>query len=114
MPPRQFSRYSFCQALRDEEGRTYLTERVPFGFRVLADTYLHTVVQGDTLFALAGRHYAGLPRPSGLWWVIADFQPEPILDPTIALVPGSRLFIPSLRAVQELIFNEQRRYEDDI
>ncbi len=114
MPPRQYSRYTFSTAVPDEEGRLYLTPRVPFRFRVLSDTVLHVVGDGDTLHALAARAYAGVPRPAGLWWVIADFQPDPILDPTITLAAGSTLFIPSLRCVQELVFSEARRGEDDV
>lgn len=114
MPPRQYSRYSFSVATPDDQGRVFMSPRIPFRFRVFADTTIYLVRQGDTLYALAGRYYAGLPRPAGLWWVIADFQPEPIVDPTIQLVPGSKLMIPSLRVLQELVFSETRRTESDV
>lgn len=114
MPPRQYSRNTFCLAVPDEVGRLYLTPRNPYRFRVLTDTVLHVVGDGDTLQALAARAYAGLPRPAGLWWVIADFQPDPILDPTVQLGAGTTLFIPSLRVVQELVFSESRRNEEDV
>ena len=114
MPPRRYSRFMFTTAVTDEAGRLYLTERTPFRFRPLVDTKQHTVKQGDSLWMLAARHYKGLPRPAGLWWVIADFQPEPIIDPTLLLQPGQVLFIPALRVVQEQIFNEARRREDDV
>jgi hypothetical protein len=111
MPPRRFSRYSFSAAVLDDAGRLFLTEREPFRFRSLPDTRQHVVQAGDTLFSLAGRYFAPLPRPSGLWWVIADFQPEPIHDPTLALDLGRVVFIPSVRVITEEVFAEARRQE---
>jgi hypothetical protein len=58
---------------------------------------------GSTAFAAA--------RPAGLWWVIADFQPDPVHDPTLSLEPGRVLVVPSIRTVQEEIFSETRRAE---
>lgn len=81
----------------------------PYRFRVFADNVEHVVREGDTLWTLAHRYYLGVERPAGLWWIIADFQPQPIHDPTLALVPGAVLVIPSLRTVQEEIFSERRR-----
>jgi Tfp pilus assembly protein FimV len=114
MPPRRYSRYSLTTAVTDERGRLYLTERVPFRYRSRADTREYTVRPGDTLYTIAARQYAGLERPAGLWWVIADFQPQPIVDPTVQLVAGQLLFLPSLRVVQEEIFSERRRGEVDV
>jgi hypothetical protein len=111
MPPRRLSRFTFSAAVLDDAGRLLLTEREPYRFRTLADTRQHVVRQGDTLFTLAGRYFAPLPRPAGLWWVIADFQPEPIHDPTLALDLGRLVFIPSVRVVTEEIFSEARRQE---
>ncbi len=111
MPPRRFSRHSFSAAVLDDAGRLLLTEREPYRFRALADTRQHVVQQGETLFTLAGRYFAPLPRPTGLWWVIADFQPEPIHDPTLALDLGRLLFVVSVRVITEEIFSEARRQE---
>ncbi len=111
MPPRRFSRPTFCSGILDEEGRLCLTEREPYRYRALPDNRQHVVKTGETLFALAGRYFASLPRPAGLWWVIADFQPDPIHDPTLTLEPGRALVIPSLRTVLEEIFSESRRDE---
>ena len=111
MPPRRFSRFSFSAAVLDDAGRLFLTEREPFRFRSFPDNRQHVVQQGDTLFSLAGRYFAPLPRPSGLWWVIADFQPEPIHDPTLALDLGRVVFIPSVRVITEEVFAEARRQE---
>jgi hypothetical protein len=111
MPPRRFSRYTFTSAVVDDEGRLFLTDREPFLHRALPDSRQHLVKEGETLFSLAGRYFSPLPRPAGLWWVIADFQPEPIHDPTLALEPGRTLVVPSVRTVLEEIFSEARRGE---
>ena len=76
-----------------------------------ADNRQHVVKEGETLFSLAGRYFAPLPRPAGLWWVIADFQPDPVQDPTLSLDVGRVVVVPSLRTVTELIFSETRRRE---
>lgn len=112
MPVDVFSRDRFCDALQDDEGRLFLTEREPYTYRELPDTRVHVVGEGDTLTSLAARYFSGLPNASLLWWVIADFQPGGgIFDPTIRLAVGSRLYIPSVRTVEEDIFNEKRRKE---
>ncbi len=111
MPPRRYSRYTFCAGVLDEAGRLFLTEREPYRYRALPDNRQHVVKEGETLFTLAGRYYSALPRPAGLWWVIADFQPDPIHDPTLQLEPGRALIVPSLRTVLEEVFSEKRRQE---
>ena len=70
------------------------------------------VAQGDTLEGLAGRYFAPLPRACGFWWVLADFQPDPIVDPTLELDVGRRLVVPSLRVLTDVILSEQRRRFD--
>lgn len=111
MPPRRFSRFTFSSGVLDDDERLFLTERDPFRFRALADNRQHVVKEGDTLFSLAGRYFASLPRPSGLWWIIADFQPDPIHDPTLALDIGRVVLVPSVRTVIEEVFSERRRTE---
>lgn len=113
MPPRRTSRYLYTEGIRDTSDRFYLTERIPFRFKALADNRQHRVGVGDTLHQLAARYFKRLRRPAGYWWVIADFQPVPIFDPTIALVPGSVIVIPSVRTLLEEVFNEARRRESE-
>lgn len=109
MPPRRFSRYTFSVGIEDPEGDLILTDPEPFRFRNLEDNRVHVVGGGETLWELADRYFQPMPRAAGLWWIIADFQPDPIHDPTVKLTPGRRLIIPSIRTVQEEIFNERRR-----
>ncbi|MFH0899379.1 MAG: LysM domain-containing protein [Pseudomonadota bacterium] len=111
VPPRSGSRYLFCSGVRDGVGVLHFTEREPYRFHEHRDNRIHTVVQGDTLWSLAGRYFAPLPRACGYWWAIADFQPDPIVDPTLALDTGRRLFIPSLRVLTDVILGEARRRE---
>ena len=111
MPPRSGSRYTFSSGTYDDDGILYLTEREPYRFCAQPDTRLHTVVQGDTLFNLAGRYFAPLARACGFWWAIADFQPDPIVDPTLELDSGRTLFIPAVRVLTDVILGEARRRE---
>lgn len=111
MPVLVGSRYTFCIAVQDDEARWFLTEREPFGFVAFPDNRVHAVVQGDTLFALAGRYFAPLPRACGFWWAIADFQPSDgaIVDPTLDLEVGRTIYIPSVRVLTDIILGESRR-----
>ena len=109
MPPRVGSRHSFTLGVHDGAGKLHLTEREPYRFRAHADNRVHVVVQGDTLWDLAGRYFAPLPRACGFWWAIADYQPDPIVDPTLVLEPGRRLFIPSLRVLTDVVLGEAGR-----
>jgi hypothetical protein len=111
MPPRRFSRYEFTLGIRDDDARLFLTDREPFRFRSLPDNRLHEVKEGETIFTIAGRYFRPRSRAAGLWWIIADFQPDPIQDPTIPLDLGRRLFVPSLRTIDEEILSERRRRE---
>lgn len=111
MPIFERSRFTFCQSWFDESGRVFLDDRKPYGYQAFADNTLHVVQGGDTLYGIAGQQFRPLPRAAGLWWVIADFQPNPIHDPTIKLVEGSVLVLPSVRTVLEEILSETRRTE---
>lgn len=111
MPPRRFSRHTFTRAFTDDDGNLLLSDPEPFRFKVFDDNRFHVVKDGDSLFSLAAKYFRGVSRPAGLWWVIADFQPEPIHDPTVKLESGKVVVIPSLRTVFEEVFSEQRRDE---
>lgn len=110
MPPQPFSRYFFTQGIKDVNDNLLLTERVPYRYQDLPDNRFHIVKSGDTLHTLANRYFDGvIANPADFYWVICDFQPEPILDPTLTLAPGRLLVIPSVRVLTEEIFSETRR-----
>jgi hypothetical protein len=109
MPLQVGSRYSFCLALTDAEGQMFLTERDPYTYVDLPDTRTHAAVSSDTLFSLAAKYFAPLPRACGFWWVIADFQPDPIVDPTLTLDVGRLVYIPSNRVLTDVILGQARR-----
>ena len=113
MRPGRMSRYVFCREYAEPDGTVMLTEPVPFDFVDLADNRRHIVKQGDTLWGLAALYFIAdkIERPADLWWIIADFQPAPIYDPTEALTPGRVLHIPSLRTLAERCFSAARRRE---
>lgn len=111
MPPGNTSRYLFCEGLKDSAGRLYLSDRVPYRYREREDNRFHVVKEGDSLFTLAHEYFSQLERPSQFYWVLADYQLDPIVDATRRLPVGSQIVIPSVRVLIEEIFNEARRDE---
>lgn len=110
MPPQLYSRYQYCSSFADPvTGKLMLSDREPYRFAPFPDNVQHQVQGGDTLPRLAARYFAPLPDAAQLWWIIADFQEDPIFDPTILLEVGRVLAIPSLQTVLTEIFDESRR-----
>lgn len=103
--PSAYSRDRYCVGITDEDGNLYLTDVEPFRYRDLPDNIVHTVVQGETWETIALAEYGR----ADLWWVIPDYQPEPVHDPTIAPTGGTALVLPSSRVVFEEIISEERR-----
>lgn len=101
MPPRAMSRHQFSIGLTDTKGRLYLSDPEPYRFQSFPDNRQHVVKDGDTLQGLAARFFPD-EDAALLWWAIAWFQPDPILDPTLALEAGSTLVIPGPSALRAI------------
>lgn len=84
-------------------GSTYFGTREPISFIDDRDNFIHLVEAGDTLESLAERFFDGFPDAANMWWVLAEFQPTPIQDPTLRLRPGSMLIVPSSTIVSNLV-----------
>ena len=98
----EFSRYKHAVLMQDSTQHLYLDLRATLDY-LSAEETVFPVTAGDTLQNIAARVFAGLPNAAMLWWVIADFQPEPIIDPTVELTEGDWLVIPSKGDVQNWI-----------
>ena len=99
----RYSRWQYSDTFVHTDDLLYVEEREPFeGAPDIAEVgyeYIeHTVVDGDTLFSLAGYYYHRLlPRACALWWAIAEANE--IVDPTQKLVAGMKLVVPDYQYV---------------
>jgi len=102
------SRHVLARLLQNDEDQIFSADREPLEFRQDRRNRMHTVIRGDTLWTLAERYFPHYAGAANLWWVIADYQDPPIIDPTIALAPGSFVVIPPPEIMLEL-FSDLRR-----
>jgi hypothetical protein len=101
------SRYLQAQAIRSADGHVYFALRFKAEYYGGRDEAMHRIIGGDTLQNIAARYYKGaFNNAAAKWWAICDLQPEPILDPTIALTAGKFLIVPSVGDVQSVIQGE--------
>ena len=112
IPPSELSVFRFCQAYDAPNGVSFLTDVAPFTYVEREDTIRHVVVGDQSLEEIASIHYQVYGEQAyELMRVIAAFQPDPIFDPTIPLEPGRTILVPSIRAIEEVIYSEDRRLE---
>ena len=97
------SRYMMSNVLsRDSDEAVYTSMRDRFIFDSSIDGIIqHVVQEGETLQLLAQKFYGNTPGAAQYWWALADFQRDPIHDPTVVLETGSIVYIPPLRYVHE-------------
>jgi len=91
---------------------------VPFSYRELSDNILHVATKGEMLWDLAEKYYSkkgdsslGLNDAWSYYDIIADFQPNPIADPTLSMIGGENIYLPSIQTIKMLIENENRRQD---
>jgi hypothetical protein len=98
------SRYLAQVPAVDSAWRLYLPDREPFGYRDRPDNLVHLVSRGDDWSSIAEKYYYEVStRACGLWWILCDFQPQPVIDPTLELAPGLEVIVPSPLTVQSEI-----------
>lgn len=100
MNPVRGGRYARSAVLIEDDGTQRLT--IPARIRgPREDDIIHPVSAGETLETVAWLYYDGLVTDFAanmLYWVIGDYQDDPVVDPFAILSPGSELRLPS-RAV---------------
>src|SRR4030042_4143418 len=95
-PRYDLSMYRFSDVLQDADGNAYLEDAEPVAYEDRLDNIPHVVQEGDTLDTLAQYYYWNLDvDASQLWWVIAGYQPVPIINPFVPLRPGKLIILPS-------------------
>jgi hypothetical protein len=111
MPMFPWGRYRYCLQTANEDGILRLDEREPFRYKDEPDNRNHRARSGDSWWGLAHMYLQGIPRPCGMWWLLCEFQPTPVIDPTIVIPVNKLIIVPSLRLVRTEVFsNERRRY----
>lgn len=86
------------------DGLPHFVDRVPYRYRDFPDNRVHVVKPADKLMHLAAVHFAPMTRACGYWWILADFQPQPIIDPILPLYKQrDRVVVPSRRVLTDVI-----------
>ncbi|MCK4783160.1 MAG: hypothetical protein KAV87_05365 [Desulfobacteraceae bacterium] len=109
MPMFPWGRYRYCVQTENEDGILRLDERESFRYKNEPDNRNHRSRSGDFWWGLAHMYFQGIPRPCGLWWLLCEFQPVPVIDPTIVIPENTLIVVPSLRLVRLEVFSEERR-----
>lgn len=109
MPMFPWGRYRYCTQYTDSDSVSYLDEREPFRYRDESDNRYHKAKNGDTWWGLAHMYFQGIPWQCRLWWLLCEYQPTPIVDPTLIIPEGTLVVIPSMRVVRDLVFSTERR-----
>lgn len=98
------SRYFNLDTRLDTADRLVLLKRTPFRFEDREDNIHHEAGTGERWWHIAERYYTKVAaRACGLWWVVADYQPTPIVDPTLKIRPGTIIICPAPVVVQSEI-----------
>lgn len=98
------SRYRLSFVVSDEvRGIRYnLLRRERVSFDSNAENRLYQAQSGENSFAVAAKHFRRYARPASLFWLVCEYQPTPILDPTTDL-GGRTIYIPPDSKVTEIL-----------
>ena len=96
-PQFDLSRYKFAETVQDSDENAYTEDREPPVYEAgRIDDIPHTVKDGDTWISIAQLYYWDLTEyASELWWVIADLQPTPVINPFALIKPGRLVIVPA-------------------
>lgn len=88
----------YRRTLYGDDGYTPMGTAVSRGLRyttllIEGDALQHEVREKETLMSIARRYYGN----DGLWWVIADANPD-LMNPMLDLAVASVLLVPRLNA----------------
>ena len=96
MPAQPNSRYRTARRFIDDKNRRFIGVRRNVQYVDDPGNRIHIVKRGETLESIAHKRLPGFGgRSSDLYWILAEFQPNQILDPTQRLQPGQVIVIPS-------------------
>ncbi|KKN87416.1 hypothetical protein LCGC14_0258710 [marine sediment metagenome] len=98
------SRYYTAEPYTAWNGTILLSEYEPFRYVDRDDNIVHAATEGDSWFTLAQMYYWMISiRAAGLYWIGCDFQPVPVVDPTLAIQGGTTIILPSAAVVRSEI-----------
>ena len=113
MPALRNSRYQHSTIYTDTAGARFLTEPPSLPYVDSVENRVHVVTGGERLQDIAHRYFKDIGDDTfpaaALWYIVAQFQPTPIIDPTLRLAEGLRLYIPSKGYVAQRVFDKSRR-----
>lgn len=90
------SRYFATGEETNDEAVQVVAEREPYAYRDRSDNISHVASEGDSWQTIAERYYSSISsRACGLWWVVAEYQPTPIVDPTLQIRKGKVITVPA-------------------
>lgn len=99
----ELSRYRAAELIKGDDDSFTWTLPNFFEFTGEDEDIFYEVQPGDNWHLLAYKFYGREFGGANLWWAIMDYQPTPIVDPTIALSPGSVLVVPPPKRIQEFL-----------
>lgn len=80
----------------------HVPERISFNYD--DDFTVHIANGHEYLWDLALHYFRGIyGSPIDLWDIIAQFQPEPIQDPSVPLPQGKEIYIPTADFLEEFV-----------